>query len=78
MPQHRVIFADDELMDGQDWIVCNRRDDGVILFVRRGTRSYTDNQVATMLEEALTGYHNIMEKAWELPQRVSSSATAAS
>ena len=44
MSGYRVRYADDDLMDGHDFVLCHEHEDGVTLFMRRGIRDLPEEE----------------------------------
>jgi len=78
---YRVKYVDDALLNGRDWILCNRHGDGVILAIRKGARrDLSDDEMAALLEDAWNGFLDLCRAVPAQRQALDprSSATAAS
>ena len=61
MSGYRVRYADDDLMDGHDFVLCHEHEDGVTLFIRRGVRNLPEDENILVWERAWAAYRELAE-----------------
>jgi len=67
MAEYRIRWVPEELMDGRDFVLCNRHDDGVVLCLNRRIRSLPDEENAAALEGAWRAFNAMTED--EIPEQ---------
>lgn len=59
MAEYRVQYVPDEVIDSRDFVLLDRHDDGVHLFLRHGVRYLPDEENQVVLEAAWAAFREM-------------------
>jgi len=69
MATYRVVYVPDEVMEAdRNFVLCNQREDGVTIYMRRGIRLLSDEQNAAIWEAAWAAFRELADVD-EIPQQ---------
>jgi len=69
MAEYRVQYVPDEVMGDRDFVLCNKHDDGVTIYLRRGIRCMSDEDNAKVWEDAWRAFREMAQVDEIPPQR---------
>ena len=70
MANYRIAYVPDEVIDGRDFVLCNRHEDGVVLCMNRRIRDLSDEDNLAVWEDAWRAFREMADVDEIPPQRV--------
>ena len=68
MADYRIVYVDDELIDGRDFVLCNRHADGIVLCMNKRVRDLSDEENVAVWEDAWRAFRE-MAQVEEIPEQ---------